>query len=163
MFDYVALFSNLPKEIATMLIAMLPIAELRLSIPIALEVYKLPIVSSYFYSVIGNIIPAIFILLLLEPVSSSLMNHSKLMGRFFTWLFHWTRNRHWKKFEVWGALALITFVAIPLPLTGAWSGSLAAFVFGVSFWKALLYISIGVLIAGLIVTLMTLGVFNFIK
>ena len=83
--------------------------------------------------------------------------------KFFTFLFERTRRKHSKKFEKWGALALITFVAIPLPITGGWSGALAAFVFGIPFKKALPLIFSGVIIAGVIVTGLTglsLGVFK---
>ena len=150
-------FSQLPPEIITILIAMLPIAELRGAIPMAIGVYHLPPATAYFLSIIGNIIPVIFILWLIEPVSGFLMKKIKLCRRFFTWLFERTRANHNHKFEKWGALALITFVAIPLPMTGGWSGALAAFVFGIPFKKALPLIFLGIMIAGVIVTLMSLG------
>ena len=150
-------FSQLPPEIITILIAMLPIAELRGAIPMAIGVYHLPPATAYFLSIIGNIIPVIFILWLIEPVSGFLMKKIKLCRQFFTWLFERTRANHNHKFEKWGALALITFVAIPLPMTGGWSGALAAFVFGIPFKKALPLIFLGIMIAGVIVTLMSLG------
>ncbi|HEX9664698.1 MAG TPA: small multi-drug export protein [Patescibacteria group bacterium] len=158
----IELFAGLPRELATMLTAMLPIGELRLSIPVALGVYKLSIFSSYFFAVIGNIIPVIFLLLFLEPGSRWLIQNSKIFNRFFSWLFARTRDKHLEKFELLGAIALITLVALPVPLTGAWTGTVAAFVFGVPFWRALLYISVGVGIAGFIVTLASLGFFAII-
>ena len=88
------------------------------------------------------------------------MSKSKFFNRFFTYLFERTRKKHNGKFEKWGALALITFVAIPLPVTGGWSGALAAFVFGIPFKKALPLIFLGVIIAGAIVTGLSLGVFK---
>jgi uncharacterized membrane protein len=75
------------------------------------------------------------------------------MDRFFTWLFSRTRRKHSRSFERWRDLALCFFVAIPLPGTGAWSGALAAFVFGVPFRRAMVAITCGVLIAGVVVTL----------
>jgi len=152
---------NLPPELATMVLAMLPITELRASIPVGLFYFDMSVYQAYFWSVLGDIIPTIFILLLLNPVASFLRKHSKIMDKFFTWLFEKTRRKHTKKFERWGALALISFVAIPLPVTGAWSGAVAAFVFGVRFWHALILIGSGVLVAGVIVTLISLGVFSF--
>ena len=65
--------------------------------------------------------------------------------------------------EKWGPLALIIFVAIPLPFTGAWTGSLVAFVFDLPFKKSIALIFIGVLIAGVLVTLASLGVFTFLN
>ena len=106
--------------------------------------------------------PIHFILWLLEPIAKFLRKHSKRMDKFFDWLFTKTRNKHNKKFERWGALALIGFVAIPLPMTGSWTGALAAFIFGVKYLPALLLILLGVLIAGGIVSLITLGVVRFV-
>ncbi|MBU1167634.1 small multi-drug export protein [Patescibacteria group bacterium] len=152
------MFQNIPHELATVLIAMIPIGELRGALPIALTVYDLPLWEAYLLSVLGNIIPVVFILWLLDPVSKWLMERSKIMKRFFDWLFSRTHKKHSHRFEKWGAAALITFVAIPLPITGAWTGAVAAFIFGIPFKKALPLITVGVLIAGVIVSIMTLGV-----
>ncbi len=124
----------------------------------AIGVYHLSPTAAYFLSIVGNIIPVIFILWLIDPISDFLMKRIKLCRRFFTWLFERTRADHNYKFEKWGSLALITFVAIPLPMTGGWSGALAAFVFGIPFKKAIPLIFLGIMIAGVIVTLMSLGV-----
>ncbi|MEW6407380.1 MAG: small multi-drug export protein [Patescibacteria group bacterium] len=166
MIDFVHLFSGIPKEIATFFIAMLPIGELRASIPIALGVYNLSWSQAFFWSVLGNIIPVVLILLCLEPLSWFLSKHFKIFERFFLWLFAWTRKKHNHRFEKWGAVTLIAFVAIPLPMTGGWTGAVAAFVFGIPFRKSLPLIFSGILIAGIIVTLTSLGVsfsFNFLN
>ncbi len=147
-------------EIDTFLLAMTPLFELRAAIPLALGVYKLPLWSAYLFSVAGNVIPVILILWLLETVANFLSKHFYFFNRFFAWLFERTRNHHKHKFERWEALALVILVAIPLPLTGAWTGALVAFVFGIPFKKAFLLISAGVMIAGLIVALATLGIIN---
>jgi uncharacterized membrane protein len=158
--DFPNLLNNLPPELATVIISMLPISELRGAIPVAISVYHLNPVEAYFLAVIGNIIPVVFILKYLDPVSKYLMSKSKFFNKFFTYLFEHTRKKHNGKFEKWGALALITFVAIPLPVTGGWSGALAAFVFGIPFKRALSFIFLGIMIAGVIVTGLSLGVFN---
>ena len=149
-------------ELKTLLIAMSPILELRGSLPIALGVYNLPVWSAFLFSIIGNLIPVFFLLWFLESVSKFLSRHFYFFHRFFTWLFEKTRKKHTKKFERWEEFALIILVAIPLPFTGAWTGSLCAFVFGIPFKKALPLIALGVIIAGLIVTSVTLGVINFV-
>jgi len=156
--DISSLFNNFPPEIATFIISMLPISELRGAIPVAIGIYHLNPIEAYFLAVIGNIIPVVFILKYLEPVSEYLMFKSKFFNKFFTYLFERTRKKHNGKFEKWGALALITFVAIPLPITGGWSGALAAFVFGIPFKRALPLIFLGIMIAGVIVTGLSLGV-----
>ncbi len=158
--DISSLFSNFPPELATFIISMLPISELRGAIPVAIGVYNLNPAEAYFIAVIGNMIPVIFILKYINPISKYLMSKSKFFDKFFTFLFERTRKKHNGKFEKWGALALITFVAIPLPVTGGWSGALAAFVFGIPFKKALPLIFLGIIIAGIIIMALSLGLFN---
>ena len=143
-------------ELKVFLIAMSPFLELRGSIPVALGVYDLPVSAAYFISVIGNLVPVVFILLLIEPVYRYLSSRISFFERFFTWLFERTRSKHSAKFKRWEELALIILVAIPLPFTGAWTGSLCAFVFGIPFKKAFPLIALGVIMAGLIVTLFSL-------
>ena len=159
--DISNLFNNFPPELATFIISMLPISELRGAIPVAIGVYHLNPVETYFLAVIGNIVPVVFILKFIDPISEYLMSKSKFFNKFFTRLFEHTRRKHNGKFEKWGSLALITFVAIPLPVTGGWSGALAAFVFGIPFKRALPLISLGIMIAGVIVMGLSLGVWGF--
>ena len=78
-------------------------------------------------------------------------------NKFFSWLFEYTRKKHHKKVEKYAVWALLPFVAIPLPFTGAWSGALIAFVFGIEKKKALVIISLGVLMAGIIIAFLVLG------
>ena len=139
-------------ELKIFLIAMTPFGELRAAIPIALEIYKLPILSAYFWSVLGNLVPVILILKGLKITSEKLSRRIYFFNRFFAWLFERTRNNHAQKVEKWKELALLLLVAIPLPFTGAWTGSLVAFVFGFPFKKAFPLIVIGVMSAGVIVT-----------
>jgi len=76
---------------------------------------------------------------------------------FFDWLFDRTRRKLTGRVEKYGYWALTLFVAVPLPVTGAWTGALAAFVFGLPKKKALLAIFVGVCISATIVTLVTVG------
>jgi uncharacterized membrane protein len=105
---------------------------------------------------VGNLLPVVPLLLLLDPVSRALSDRSETFRRFFDWLFDRTRG-HTARFERWGALALFLFVAAPLPTTGAWSGCAAAFVFGIRFAPALAAIAAGTMVAALITTLPILG------
>lgn len=136
---------------------MLPISELRGAIPLGIFNGLSPW-SAFGWAVIGNIIPIIFILWLLGWVSEYLSGHSYYFNRFFAWLFERTRRNHSQRFEVWGSLALVVFVAIPLPMTGGWSGAAAAFVFGIPTKKAFPLICLGIVIAGIIVTLASMGI-----
>jgi len=162
--DFANFLEYISPRIATFFTAMTPIGELRASIPIALGTYGMNIFETYIISVIGNMIPVIAILWILEPVSKFLMNRFRPSRRFFNWLFGYTRRRHSKRFEKYESIALVSFVGIPLPITGGWTGALIAFVFGIPRKKALLHIFIGVLIAGIIVTIIckTVGYVKFI-
>ena len=144
-------FHAFPRELAVILIAMLPVAELRGAIPWAVHPQGggMSLGMAYVLAVVGNAIPVVPLLLGLGPVSNVLRRWS-IFDRFFEWLFARTRRRG-KLVEKYEALGLIPFVAIPLPVTGAWTGAVAAFVFGVRFWYALPAILAGIMIAGLIV------------
>lgn len=158
-------FAGVNKYLATFLIAMIPIAELRGAIPFAWSV-DIPWWQAYIIAVAGNMVPIFFVLWLLEPVSRWLMAHSRLFERFFNWLFDRTRRKLEKKYLKYAEVALAVFVAIPLPVTGAWTGSVAAFVFDIPYRKALFWIFVGVLTAGLIVTGVmgsSLGIFRIFR
>ncbi len=162
--DWSGFLEFLSPRIATFLTAMIPIGELRASIPIALSTYGMNIYETFIISVVGNMIPVIAILWILEPVSKFLMKRFNLARRFFNWLFNYTRRRHSKRFEKYEGFALMGFVGIPLPITGGWTGALIAFVFGIPPRRALLHIFLGVLMAGVIVTVVyqTVGYVRFI-
>ena len=151
----------LPEPLITFVIATLPVSELRGAIPWALTAGGLQWQEAYFYAVLGNFLPVIPLLLLLEPISLRLRKYS-IWDRFFSWLFERTRRRSRvvERFEVFG---LILFVAIPLPVTGAWTGTVAAFIFGIRFRLAVPAILAGIFIAGAVVTLAWLGVLGAIS
>lgn len=136
------------KEAAVVILAALPISELRGAIPLALAMDFSP-QKAYALAFIGNLIPVVPLLFLLQPVSERL-RHIPFFERFFDWLFERTRRKATliEKFE---ALGLILFVAIPLPVTGAWTGCVAATLFKIRFRYALLAIIAGVAIAGVVV------------
>ncbi len=138
--------------------AMLPIAELRVALPLALEVYGMGVVQAWALVLTGNMVPAIAIIYLIGPVSEWLRRRSKLFDRFFIWLFERTRSRFIRNHERWGELALVLFVAIPLPVTGAWTGSLASWLFGIPKHRAVPLILLGLISAAGIVTALTMGV-----
>jgi uncharacterized membrane protein len=157
-FDFASWFIGFSPELATFLIAMIPISELRASIPIGISVYHMSAQSAYFWSVLGNLIPMILIVLILEPIANFLSEHISLFKRFFDWLYEHTRKRGKKKFERFGSFAVFILTAIPIPLLGGWTGPLAAFVFNVPLKKSVPLIIFGCATAGLIVTLFTLGI-----
>lgn len=144
------------NEIITLLVAALPLSELRGAIPLGIFGFGFSPLKAFLLSIIGNTLPILPILVGLEWMSKYLSKKSYRFNRFFIWLFDRTRSKHNKHFHYWGELALFIFVAIPLPLTGAYSGAVAAFVFGIPKRHAFWSIVFGVLLAGIIVTFATL-------
>jgi len=156
--DYSHIFQNIPPQLATFLIAMVPISELRAAIPIGIKAYHLSIWSAYFWSVLGNLVPMILILLILEPVADFLSRHFRIFHKFFEWLFEHTRKRGAKKFEKWGEAAVFVLTATPIPLLGGWTGPLAAFVFNIKLKKSIPLVILGCMAAGVIVTVFTIWI-----
>ncbi|MBI1729359.1 small multi-drug export protein [Candidatus Acetothermia bacterium] len=139
-------------------VAALPISELRGAIPLAILQYHMPPLAAFGLAVMGNLIPILLILAWLGPLVTVLSQVS-FFSRIFDWLFATTRKHHSAQFERWGKITLVILVALPVPvIAGAWTGALVAFLFNVPFWQSFRLIALGVLIAGLVITLGTLGV-----
>ncbi len=144
--------SGLPDGVAVFLISTLPIVELRGAVPVGFLFRMNPLVV-YMVAVVGNMLPVPFILLLLGPFSRACMRFR--IGRiFFEWLFARTRRKS-AGIEKYETLGLTIFVAIPLPATGAWTGAMAAFLMGMKFHHAMWSILLGVMIAGVIMTVLS--------
>ncbi len=154
-----ALLAGSSAELITAVLAMLPVSELRGAIPYAVGVAGMSWQKAYVIAVIANFIPVIPIFYLIGPISDYLRK-VPLFDRFFTWLFARARRKG-KLIERFEILGLVLFVAIPLPVTGAWTGTIAAFVFGVKKRVALPSIFLGICIAGVVVTLAVTGVISF--
>ena len=151
-------FDILPAPVAVFLIAMLPVFELRGAIPAGYGMGMTSPVLIYLLAVAGNFVPVLPILLGLGPAERYLRRFS-FFNKFFDWLFKRTvsRSEVIRKYE---SLGLILFVAIPLPMTGAWTGSVAAYLFKLPLRMAVPCIILGILIAGLVVTLLSQGVIS---
>jgi uncharacterized membrane protein len=153
----VSWLGSLPEEVVIFAMAMFPIVELRGAIPWAFKFApSVPLITTYLLAVVGNFAPVIPILILLGPVSKYLRK-VPILDRFLTWLFARTRRRG-GLVEKYEAVGLAMFVAIPLPITGAWTGALAAFIFGIRVRYAVVSIICGILTAGVVVTLACKGV-----
>jgi len=149
---------QLPPPLAVFCIAMLPVFELRGAIPAAYAMGMTSPLPIYLIAVAGNFVPVLPILLLLGPVERRLRRW-RTWDRFFTWLFKRTVSRSdlIKRYE---SLGLILFVAIPAPMTGAWTGAIAAYIFKLPLRLAVPCIILGILIAGVVVTLVSQGVIS---
>ena len=139
----------------TFLLSMAPVGELRLSIPLGMNTYDLPWFWVLPLAVLGNLVPALFWLAALPRLGARLMAFPNPLGRLLEWRTNRLRTAHADRFHRHGAVALILLVAIPLPFTGVWTASLAAWAFEVPFGRALVPIALGTLVAGVVVTLLT--------
>lgn len=158
----IELFSGLPDSLATFLIAMIPITELRASIPVAILSMNMSPFSAFVYSVLGNVAAGILVLLFVENVLHYFLTKSEALNKFWQKYINRIHVNNKKKFERWGAVALVAFVAIPLPLTGIVTGAVAASIFQIPFRQAIPLLALGSVIAGVLVTLLTMGAENAI-
>jgi len=140
------------KNLCVFFCSMLPVIELRGSIPLGWALGLNPFFN-YFISVLGNMVPVPFILLFMHALLNW-MKKFKRLGKFARWLEVKAEKNKEKvmKRTFWG---LFIFVAIPLPGTGAWTGSLIASCFHLSFKKSMLAVFCGVLTAGLVMSLLS--------
>ena len=148
-------------EILTILYATLPINELRGTIPLAIS-WGIKPIYAFILAVIGNTIPVFVLLFGLGKLSTFAQKHSLFLNKILNWVFQRTRKKTAKAIKKYGPLALFFFVAIPLPFTGAWTGSIAAWLFGIPFKKAILPIMLGIVVAGIIITSLSIGLFSYI-
>ena len=152
---------SLSKYLIVFLVSMVPLIELRGAIPYAVG-FNLPLLPSYIIAIIGNMLPVPIIFLFARKVLVW-GSDEKYIGKFFSWCL--------KKGEAGGEKlkksagkglywALFIFVGIPLPGTGAWTGTLAASILDMDFKKSVIAIMGGVILAGIIMGLLSLGIFK---
>ena len=143
------------------LISAIPILESRFSIPYGILILKLPWYNVVLVSIAANFAVTVPIIYLLDPISKYLQGYS-VFDRFFKWLFS-RSERKGKIIDRLKVLGLILFVGIPLPITGAWSGCVAAYIFGLKKSHTLIGVFIGILLSVLIIASLSLtgkAVFN---
>jgi len=137
------------EKIAVLIAAATPVIEVRGSIPLGLGMGLDP-VKVFLISVVGSLIPVFPVLWFLNFLTKDLRK-IKLFDRFFEWLFNRTRARS-ELIEKYETLGLALFVAVPLPVTGVWTGCVAAYLFGLSWRNTFLAVMAGTTIASIIVT-----------
>lgn len=152
------------KELLVFLTALAPISELRGAIPLGLVLFgKAELFKILFLSILGNSIIVVPVLFLLEPVSRWSRQNLPVLRKFFDWLFKRTEKKSniIQRYEFWG---LAIFVGVPLPMTGAWTGCIAASLFKIRFRNAFLAIFLGILMAACLVTVFSLlGIITYKK
>lgn len=149
------------KYLIVFLISMVPIIELRGAIPYAVG-FGLPLLPSYIIAVLGNMLPVPLIFFFARKILEW-GKDKKIIGKFFTFCLEKGNKGGQKLLSKAGRsayLALFLFVGIPLPGTGAWTGTLAASLLNLDFKKSVISIMVGVVLAGIIMGVLSLGIFN---
>lgn len=154
----------LKKYLICFLVSMVPIVELRGAIPIS-QGMQLPLLQSYIICVIGNMLPVPVIYLFARRVLEWGAD-KKYIGKFFTFCIEKGHKGGEKLKQKAGNglfIALLLFVGIPIPGTGAWTGTLAASFLDMGFKKSVIAVMLGVIIAGIIMALASMGLFGGIS
>ena len=140
---------------------MVPLIELRGAIPYAVG-FGVPLLPAYIIAIIGNMLPVPFIYLFARKVLEGGAD-KPVIGKFFTFCLE-KGEKGGKKLQAKAGrglfVALLLFVGIPLPGTGAWTGTLAASILDMDFKSSVLAVMLGVILAGLIMGAVSAGVFG---
>lgn len=151
------------KYFIVLIVSMVPLVELRGAIPIAVGL-ELPKLISFIVAIVGNMLPVPIIYLFARKVLEW-GKDKKYIGKFFTWCLI-KGEKGGRKLQATAGKglywALFVFVAIPLPGTGAWTGTLAASILDLDFKKTTLAVMAGVLVAGAIMMAISFGLFEVI-
>ena len=153
----------LKKYLAIFFVSMVPLVELRVAIPIS-QGFRLPLLQSYIVCMIGNMLPMPIIYLFARRVLEW-GKDKKYIGKFFTFCLEKGHKGGEKLKEKAGNglfLALVLCVGIPIPGTGAWTGTLAASILDFGFKKSVVAVFLGVLLAGIIMGAVSAGLFTAI-
>ena len=155
------------KLLWAIILTIMPVTELRVGLPIAILYaieQNIPIGLIFSLIVLLNVLIIFFIFYFLDNLHDIFLNFNPYKKLFEKYIERFQKkvDKFEKKYETLGFLALVLFVAIPLPGTGAWTGCLLSWLVKLNRKKSILAISIGVLIAGLFILFGTLGFLNFL-
>ena len=152
---YSGIGAHISRELSVMIVSMLPLIEERGGLILAGPGFlNLPIAAGIFWSVLGNIIPIPFILFFIKKLLHWMADHR--MGKLARWIEE-KAQKNKPKIDKYGFWGLALFVGIPLPGTGAWTGSLVAALFDMDLKKASISILIGIALAAVIMTALSYG------
>jgi len=149
---------RIPPEIIVFFTAMTPFADIKLSIPLGMEL-GLTAFSSAMFSIAGSSTLCATVLALLGPASRFGMRKSEYFKKYFTKLFDTARTTHAERISKYGAIFIPVFVASPLPGSGVVGGAVLAFIFGIEYFTSLALITIGTAIPAIVITLGAKSVF----
>ena len=146
--------TDLGKDVTIFIISLLPLIELRGGL-IAAALLNVTFIKAFIICYVANILPIPFILLLIKAILNWMGNTKVFKG-----IVNWLNNKVERKkgrIEKYGYYGVLLFVGIPLPGTGAWTGALIATMLGMEKKKTFIYIMLGVLLAGIIMSILSYG------
>lgn len=152
---FIDLFGGINKDIVIFIISLMPILELRGGL-IAASLLHVEFVRAVIICVVGNVLPIPVVLLFLKEVLD-ILGKWNVTKRIVTWLEKKVDSKR-EQIDKYGYLGLILFVGIPLPGTGAWTGSLLAVMLGLNKKKSFICILIGVALAAVIMSIFSYGI-----
>lgn len=152
---FINIFGGLNKDIVIFIISLMPILELRGGL-LAASLLKIPYIKALIICVIGNILPIPFVLLFLKKILE-IFEKWKVTKKVVRWLERKADSKR-QQIDKYGYLGLILFVGIPLPGTGAWTGSLVAIMLGLDKKKSFICIMVGVILASIIMSILSYGI-----
>ncbi len=145
------------QDLLIIALSTLPVAELRVALPLAIEVYHFSIPRALFDVYVGNALPIVPLIYGLEVLTNLCDRHFKVCHRVLVKVFERTRTKFQGDYQKYGAIGLFFFVVSPLPFTGVWSGCVAAVLFGIRPRLAIPAILGGMIVSGLMMLAVVKG------
>lgn len=154
----IAFFSAFPPELAVFLIAMTPVLEQRVALPLAILAYHMPPFKALAITIVGNLIPILFLLAYAERFYAWVHKNAHTL-----WGSRWLRKLKqaqdsFARYEKYGLIGLAIFIILPIPGSGIFTGTMIAFLMGVSFKDAWPYIVSAVIGSALVTLAVSVGV-----
>jgi len=155
--NLILFFGQFPHWLATMLMATMPLGDLRLAIPVAILGYHMPIWHVLLLAIVGNAVPTMIILYFAGHFHQWVEKNAGFWGK------HWINylakiQRNFEKHKKYGLWGLFVFIACSLPGTGSHPAAIIAFVFGVPFKQSWGYVFGGIVVSAIVTTMITVGV-----
>lgn len=154
---FIDILGSVPHWLATILLAAVPIGELRAAIPVAAHVWLVNPFDAYLFAVIGNLLPFFPLYFGLEWARDQLSRIWPWFAKVIDGRLQHAEEKVQKKYAQYGAFALFLFTAIPLPFTGLYTATLAAIALKIPFKQAFIGIASGVVTAGIIVSILSIS------
>lgn len=156
---HIPFFGSLPPFLQVFVIGLIPIIELRGAIPFGVFVLKMNLPDTIFWAVAGNMVPNALILYLMPIMEEWARQKFNFVDKFLVKL----HDNHAENFKKTGMVFLVLFIGVPIPGSGSYTGCLLAYLFGLSFRRGLVVVTLGVLVAACVVSAAVFGLFNGIE